>query len=85
VNIVYTKHAQKKFEDLAKLGIKVTKILVKQVVTNPQHQAKDPSSEHNTIASRELDRNLVLRVVYRVEDGIILVITFYPSEKGRYF
>ena len=36
------------------------------------------------IASGEFGKDHIIRVVYKVEDDIITIITFYPSRKGRY-
>ena len=36
------------------------------------------------IAQKEFDKTRVLRVVYRKEEEIIVVITFYPGRKSQY-
>ena len=36
------------------------------------------------IAQRGLDRRRVLRVVYRVEGEMNVIITFYPGRKSQY-
>jgi len=36
------------------------------------------------IAQRKIDRDYVLRVVYKQEFGIIKVITFYPGRRKQY-
>jgi len=84
VKIVFTKHAEKKFKDLAILGVKASKKAVIDIVDNPVH--KDVKSDYpNTIVSGNFDKARILRVVYRVERGKILIITFYPAKKGRYY
>lgn len=84
MKIVYTKHAEKKFKDLAELGIKVTKRQVNGIVKKPIH-LDEKEDFPNKIVSGELDERHVLRVVYRQEGDIIIVITFYTTHKGRYF
>lgn len=36
------------------------------------------------IAQRKIDRNLVLRVVYKQERGTVRIITFYPGKSKQY-
>jgi len=84
MKIVYTKHAEQKFKDLATLGITVDKRLVGNIVRNPVH-VDEMKNSPNKIVSGILDSNRILRVVYREEGGRIVVVTFYPAKKGRYF
>lgn len=84
MKIVFTHHAEKKFKDLEKLGIYVKRSLIKDILKNPIHidiQADYPKK----IASGELDKQHLLRIVFREENDTIIVITFYPAKKGRYF
>ncbi len=84
MKIIYTKHAIKKFKDLKELGITVSKTQIRKIITDPLH--RDSLTEYpKIIDSGKFDRNHVLRVVYRAEDAIIIVITFYPTRIGRYF
>lgn len=80
---IYTKHALRKFFDLAKLGIRVNKSIVNDAIKNPLHvdHETDPPK---IIASGNLDPDHVIRVVYHKENDIIRIITFYPAKKGRY-
>ena len=84
MKIGYTKHAEKKFKDLAALGMTINKRLVNNTVKKPVHldEATDPP---NKIASGELDTKRILRVVYREKGDRIVVVTFFPARKGRYF
>ncbi len=83
MTIRYTKHAQKKFRDLEELGVRVTKPLIKRILSRPHHT--DTTSEApKTIVSGTLDTRHILRIVYRREDDTIVVITFYPAAVGRY-
>lgn len=85
MKIVFSKHiVNDKIPLLRKRGFIVTKNQIREVIDDPDH--KDETSDSpKIIASRDLDQHHVLRVVYKVEDGIIKAITVYPAEKGRYY
>lgn len=84
MHIVFTRHSEKKLKDLKKLGLTIKKSFVKNVLKNPLHvdYESDPPKK---IASGKFGEKHILRVVFREENGIIIVITFYPAKKGRYF
>ena len=82
MRIVFTKHAQKKFADLRKLGVVVTKRRIRAITQNPTHIAEDEYQKK--IAIGRLDAYHILRIVYKIKDDIITVITFYPARTGRY-
>jgi len=84
MNVVYTKHAKKKFKILERIGVKVTSKDVFSTIEDPDHYDSE-SDEPSIIVSRSIDKNHILRVVFKAEDGIITVITFYPARKGRYY
>ena len=85
MKIVFTKHAAiDKFAQLSKHGFNVTKEDVVNVIRNPEHTDKE-SDKPKIIVSNSFDERHILRVVYKIESGIIKVITFYPAEKGRYY
>ena len=50
-----------------------------------RHEFKVSKRTINIIASKSIDAKHILRVVYRKEDDKIIVTTFYPAEKGRYY
>lgn len=84
VGYIFTKHALKKFRDLKLLRISLTR---KQVIKTIK-EADDVDNQIDfpkKIASRALNKNLILRVVFRIEEDDIIIITFYPAEKGRYY
>lgn len=83
MNILFTKHADKKVKDLKVLGVPITKNQILTVLKNPI-QTDTQSDAPNSIAIGNFDTNHVLRVVYRNEGAILRVITFYPARKGRY-
>ncbi|MCH8821133.1 DUF4258 domain-containing protein [Patescibacteria group bacterium] len=85
MKVVFSKHAkERKFPALAKHGFNLTESDVLKVVENPEHEDKD-SDVPNIIASKSFGEKLVLRVVYKKQNDIIKIITFYPAEKGRYY
>lgn len=62
----------------------ITRQFIKLVILNPEH-IDGESDFPKVIASRSIDSKHILRVVYRRENDIILIITFYPAEQGRYY
>lgn len=84
VKIVFTKHARKKFRELKEIGVIISRQKVIEAIRNPEHIDKE-SDAPKIIASRAININHILRVVFKEEDGIITVITFYPAKKGRYY
>ncbi len=83
--IIYTIHAiEDVFPELRGWGFKLDKRDIRKVILHPDNL--DTKSDFpNIIASKSLNERHILRVVYKVESGIIKVITFYPAEKGRYY
>lgn len=65
-------------------GYKIKTEKIKKILSHPDDIDAE-SDPPKIIASGKLDRKHVLRIVYKVEDGIIKVITVYPAEKGRYY
>lgn len=84
MKIVLTHHAQKKFKDLLKIGVIVSKRAVLLTIKNPEHIDRE-SDKPKLIASKPIDSKHILRVVFKVEDDIITIITFYPAKRGRYY
>lgn len=80
--IIFTKHASGK--------IKILKshkffILKKQTIdTLHQPERVDYSRLPLFIAQKQIDKDHVLRVVYKEEGKNIKVITFYPGRKKQY-
>jgi len=80
--IIFTKHARDKFEVLKRHKFLISKQQVVKTVEYPD--LIDESRLPLLIAQRKIDRNYVLRVVYKYEFGIIKIITFYPGRKKQY-
>lgn len=85
MKVKYTRHAAvDKFLMFKRHKFKMTKKLVKEAIINPEHEDRE-SDAPKIIVSKSIDSKHILRVVYRREGDIIIVITFYPAEKGRYY
>lgn len=84
MRIVFTRHAAGKFKKFKEDGIVILKKNVLETVKNPYHLDKS-SDKPKIIVSKEFNKRLVLRVVYKEEYGIITVITFYLAKRGRYY
>jgi len=85
MKIRYTKHAAlEKLAILEQHNFVVTRRQIREIIFRPDHQepGKHP---FQFIASKQVDERHILRVVYRKDDDIIIVITFYPAEIGRYY
>lgn len=80
--IIFTKHAKNKFEILKRHKFLISEKQVLETIENPD--LIDYSHFPLFIAQRKIDREHVLRVVYKKEGGIIKIITFYPGRKEQY-
>ena len=82
MKIVFTKHAEEKFSVLRRHGIRISKKQVLKIISAPElvDHAKLPL----LIAQSSFDTTRVLRVVYKIEQNAIVVITFYPGRKSQY-
>lgn len=78
----FTKHAKGKFLRVQKAGFKITQKQVKQTILFPLKVEDRPDNTH--IATTLIDKTHVLRVVYRTQNDIIIIITFYPGRRKAY-
>lgn len=83
MKIFYTKHAERKFEIHKAAGWNFSKRDIKEAIKEPYFSETDEERGVKT-ALKETGKKYDLRVIYKEEDDIITVITFYPTEKGRY-
>jgi hypothetical protein len=79
--IVYTKHAKEKFKILRKQGFIVQKKMVEETVNLPE--SIDYSQFPLLVAQKSIDEEHILKVVFKKENGIIKIITFYPMRKKK--
>jgi mRNA-degrading endonuclease RelE of RelBE toxin-antitoxin system len=82
MEIYFTKHAKDKFIVLARHGVNLSKRKIINTLENPD--TIDYNRLPLLIAQSNLDRSHVLRVVYKKEKELIIVITFYPGRKSQY-
>ena len=80
--IYFTKHAQDKFDILEKHKFFVSKEQVIEAIENPEEI--DRSRLPLLIAQKKFDKLHVLRVVYKQEESLIKIITFYPGRSKQY-
>lgn len=80
--IHFTKHAIEKFQILENHSFSVSRSEVVNAIANPDFI--DHSRLPLLIAQKDFDEEHVLRVVYRIERGVKIVITFYPRRKTQY-
>ena len=80
--IVYSRHAEEKFEVLKRHGFKVTRQHVEETLTAPDTVIPQPKGR--MIAQKRITERHVLRVIYRQEGENQVVITFYPGRRERY-
>lgn len=83
MRVRFTKHAEEKFEVLKRHGVSVSRKQVIDTVENPA-LVDTVSRSPLRIAQGDFDARRVLRVVYRVEYGTMMIITFYPGRKSEY-
>ncbi|MEK7197955.1 MAG: DUF4258 domain-containing protein [Patescibacteria group bacterium] len=82
IMIIFTKHAENKFEILKRHKFFITKKWVLETIEKPE--LIDKSRLPLLIAQRKIDTNRVLRVVYKKEFEVIKIITFYPGRRKQY-
>lgn len=80
--IIFTKHAEDKFEILKRHKFLISKKQVIETLEKPD--LIDKSRLPLLIAQRKIDKNYVLRVVYKQEFGTLKIITFYPGRRRQY-
>lgn len=83
MKIIFTKHAKDKFKTHKLAGWKFLQRDIKEAVRNPYFTGAEEGRGVKFVL-KSLDKNHDLRVIYKEEDDIITVITFYPTEKARY-
>ncbi len=76
--IYYTKYAEKKFDILNKHGVFFTKEQIKDTMKTPDKtDVISTNTNKNNFYSCEKDG---IKVIYKKESGITLIITFYPTK-----
>lgn len=80
--IRFSDHAQLKMEILASHGVIINADFVVETVRSLDKL--ETGEEDKLIAQKQLNKNLVLRVVYREFSTLISIITLYPGRRSRY-
>lgn len=78
----FTKHARHKFILVRKAGFSISQKQVKQTVSSPLRV--EDRQDGTYIAMTLIDKKHILRVVYKHENDIIVIITFYPGRRKAY-
>ena len=81
MKIVYTKHALEKLDSANAKSLEISRKKIDFILKNPKSTNFKINPHRKT---GDLSKELSLCVIYKIEDGIIKVITFYPAKKGRY-
>ena len=78
----FTKHANEKFARVKKAGFPLTSDQVEKTIIHPSKIEAKPDGTF--IATKILGSIYILRVVYREQDDIMVIITFYPARRVDY-
>ncbi|MFP5273193.1 DUF4258 domain-containing protein [Coleofasciculus sp.] len=78
----FSDHALFKLDLLSQRGIVIHQDFVIDTIQSPDR--RELGEGEKITAQKNLDENLVLRVVYREYEAFILVITLYPGRRSRY-
>ena len=82
MKIVFTQHAEQKLETAEAKKFRITKRNITSILKRAD--LKDSVSDKVMRIVAYLARQHSLCVVYKVKHDIIIVITFFPANKGRY-
>lgn len=82
MNFYFTKHAKEKLVKTRKFSFLITIDTIKKTVFKPLKVEDRYDGTH--IASSLINSCHVLRVVYRMDGDIIVIITFYPGRRKAY-
>lgn len=80
--VIFTKHALEKFEVLKRHGVEISE---RQVINTLFKPLKIEDRKDGTfVASSNLDKKHILRVVYEKTKKGFKIITFYPARRKDY-
>lgn len=82
MEVRFTRHARSKFEILKQAGFPISRRQVLDCLLKPIKI--EDRSDGTKIATMVISDDHVLRVVYRMSDDTMLVITFYPGRRRAY-
>lgn len=76
-----TRHAKDKLVFVRKYGFNVDEATIKEAVANP---SRIDRKDNQLMALKPLTREMAIRVVYKLINDNIVVITFYPVKRKRF-
>lgn len=82
MKIVYTSHAENKFEILRKHGVVYTRDQIEDVLHHPDKIEK--AERGRMTAQKAISETHLIRVIYEKGANKLVVITFYPGRRERY-
>jgi hypothetical protein len=83
VRIILSQHViNKKIPLIKSLGWNITNLKIKKILTTPKW--KGTTSYNQSTVMGLLDKNHILRIVFRRDDDIIFVITVHVARRGTY-
>jgi len=82
VKILYTRHADFKFQVLKQHGFIITKEQIEDIIREPQKA--ELGRRGCLVAHKAISQTHLIRVIYRQQGDEIKVITFYPARRERF-
>lgn len=79
--ITFTKHSLDKFKLLENYGFSIKQNQVIDAILNPERVDVKGSQ---FLATKSLNSEHAIRVVYEIGKGFLVIITFYPVRRERY-
>ncbi|MBI2011406.1 hypothetical protein HYS91_01425 [Candidatus Daviesbacteria bacterium] len=83
MKLVYTKHAKDKFNHPSIIKFNIKRNNIKEAILRPDHYMENYELKVK-IVLRKLNEDYNLRIIYSEVNGIITLVTFYPTRRGRY-
>lgn len=81
MKVKYTKHVLEKLREKEAKTLGITKTKIIEALSNPTVIDRSIFPHR---AVKEFSSTLSLCVIYKIDEGSTVVITFYPAGKGRY-
>lgn len=79
--VSFTRHAREKFQFLKGYGFEITEASIRDAVLNPSRMER---KDDQLLALKPLDQIHAVRVVYKIVNDNIVVVTFYPVRRERF-
>ena len=82
MKVIFSSHALDKLQTSDARKFKITKAKIQAILKKPVFQSQLLLGVVRAVGL--LDKDHSLCIIYKLDRDIIKVITFFPSEKGRY-